>query len=442
MQIINKILIVSVAFCCALCDTNTATAQRYKRKSNKITINDSINRTANRYADSLALLKEEFKEWEGGQNEMLSNPYFYPLFSPTTFSSQPVKHAMVLAAAEDEKTSFATETLITDIYSALNFIYTTQPWYISHNEQEASKGVIKDFGKEIKPEVKLAEKTPLKENDMQENFADHVDIVVHRPNFWNFKYNVSLKFMQTYISDNWYKGGESNNSWLSKVYIEANYNNKQKVEWNNSLEMKLGFQSSSSDKKHKFKANEDLIRMINKLGFRATKHWYYSLGLQSWTQFYRGFHSNDDKVYSDFMSPFQSDLSVGMEYKLNTKKFNMTATIAPATCRFKYVDRKYLSPNFGVNANKHAKFELGSSATINCTWNVAKNISWRARIYYYTDYDKSQIEWENTINLKINKFLATELFLYPRFDDSAKRNKKNSYLQFRELLSVGLDLYF
>ncbi len=49
-----------------------------------------------------------------------------------------------------------------------------------------------------------------------------------------------LQFLQNYVSDNWYKGGESNYSMLGSVTMQANYNNKQKVKWENKLEMRLG----------------------------------------------------------------------------------------------------------------------------------------------------------------------------------------------------------
>ena len=66
-----------------------------------------------------------------------------------------------------------------------------------------------------------------------------VQLVVHKPNFWHYSGYYSLRFMQNYVSDNWYKGGESNYSALGSVIMEANYNNKQKVKWENKLEMRF-----------------------------------------------------------------------------------------------------------------------------------------------------------------------------------------------------------
>ncbi|MBR1732434.1 MAG: hypothetical protein IJ729_01640 [Alloprevotella sp.] len=53
------------------------------------------------------------------------------------------------------------------------------------------------------------------------------------------------------------------------------------------------------------------------------------------------------------------------------------------------------------------------------------------------------MEWENTFDLSINKYLTTLVFLYPRFDDSVKRaDEDGSYFQFKEYLSLGVKLDF
>lgn len=273
---------------------------------------------------------------------------------------------------------------------------------------------------------------------------DDGTIVVRRPNFWTFKANFSLQFTQNYVSDNWYKGGESNNALLAATVLQANYNNQRKLTFDNKLEMKLGFQTSQNDTKHKYKTNSDLIRLTNKLGLQAVKHWYYTVMLQSWTQFYPGYKANDDKVYSDIMSPFESLLSIGMDYQQSSKnnKFKITATISPLALKLKYVGRTSLISNYGLDEGKHTKWEYGSNITINYSWKIIKQVEWTSRIYYFTDYHKSQLEWENTFNLTINKYLSTKLFLFPRFDDSRSRNEGDSNFEFKELLSLGLNVNF
>lgn len=300
----------------------------------------------------------------------------------------------------------------------------------------------------ITPELTLADRYAANKEDAKisapELPDDDLGIVVRKPNFWTFKTNFSLQFTQNYVSDNWYKGGESHNALLASTVIEANFNNQRKLTFDNRLEMKLGFQTSHNDEEHKYKTNSDLLRITNKLGLRAIKHWYYTIMLQSWTQFYKGYKSNDPKVYSDFMSPFESLLSIGMDYQQATRnnRFRISATLSPLALKLKYVNRPSLITNFGLTAPHHCKWEYGSNVTVNYTWNIVKNISWAGRIYYFTDYSLTQIEWENTFNLSINRYLSARVFLYPRFDDSRTRGKGQPDFEFNELLSLGLNLNF
>lgn len=391
---------------------------------------DSIESTINKYRYSTQ------------KDNILNNPYFFPLFIPNTYFQAPIHRLIGTLQKKDIYRSYI-DTVQTNIDSTLAEAYSTKPWFVYRKDDIQSTNRIEsqELIQEVRPQVKLSDKTPSK-NSIDDNFAKDWQIIVRKPNFWNFKTNISLQLMQNYISDNWYKGGESNYSWLVQMNLEATYNNKQKIVFNNTLESKLGFLSTKNDEKHKFRTNADMLRMTNKLGLRATKHWYYTIMLQSWTQFYHGYRSNDTKVYSDFMSPFESIFSIGMDYNLSVKKFNMSATISPIAADLKYVDRKYLATSFGIDKDKHSKLSYGSNITIKYNWTICKNVSWNSRIYYYTDYSKAQLEWENTFNMKINKYLTTQLFLYPRFDDSVGRKEGDSYLQFKEFLSFGLNLTF
>ena len=48
-----------------------------------------------------------------------------------------------------------------------------------------------------------------------------------------------------------------------------------------------------------------------------------------------------------------------------------------------------------------------------------------------------KMEWENTFTFVVNKYISTNLFLYPRFDDGVKRDDKYGYFQFKEYVSLG-----
>lgn len=287
--------------------------------------------------------------------------------------------------------------------------------------------------------------TTISEKVKPKNVEDVVEPIVaisRKPNFWKFTGKVSLKMMQNYYSDNWYQGGTNYNSALWKSFFTMNYNNKEKFHWDNSLEFNLGFQTDRNDKKHKYKTNNDLLRIINSVGLQASGCWYYSASLTSWTQVYPKFNNNSDYVYSDFFSPFESVLSLGMEYKKSRKNWNINVKPSPLSYDFKYVGRKKLYQRYGVKGNKHTQEKIGSALTCTFNWQVLKELHWKSYLYCYTNYKSSLVQWENTFNFRINKYLSTELFVNPRFDDSYHSSKSDAKIQLKEYLSLGFDYNF
>ena len=142
---------------------------------------------------------------------------------------------------------------------------------------------------------------------------------------------------------------------VASTTLQANYNNKQKVKFENKLELKLGFQTSSGDTLHNFKTTEDLIRYTGKLGLQASKNWYYTLQLIAYTQFMRGYKSNDPEVYSDILSPLNINLSLGMSYSVNAFNGKLTGSlqVAPIAYNFRYVGRKSLATRYGLEEGSH-----------------------------------------------------------------------------------------
>lgn len=301
--------------------------------------------------------------------------------------------------------------------------------------------------------------TPVKPMRTEVNFTDHedagdviivddpvadetVELVNVKPNFWKFNGDYSLQFLQNYVSDNWYKGGESNYAMIGGAILQMNYNDKDRIKFDNKLELKLGMQSSQGDSVHNFKSSEDLIRLTSKLGVQATKKWYYTLQLLAETQFTHGYKSNDTFVYSDFMSPFKLNLSLGMDYKVEWFNKHLTGTIniSPLAANYKYYNRLNLAANAGYAEGRHAKWDFGSTFTGDLEWKFSDLVKWQTRLYAYTTYHRTEVEWENTLTFQLSKYISTKVFVYPRFDDSVKsRNDKYGYFQLKEYWSLGFN---
>lgn len=278
----------------------------------------------------------------------------------------------------------------------------------------------------------------------QETVVAPLDILVLKPNFWSYSGDYYLQFLQNYVSSNWYKGGESNYSMVGSITLNANYNNKQKVKWDNKLEMKLGFQTSRQDSLHSMKVSENLLRVTSKLGLQASKSWYYTIQMIAYTQFVRQWNSNSNEVTTDFLGPLNVNLSIGMDYNVKCLKDRLTGSIhlAPLAYNFRYVNRKELATRYGLEADTHQLHNFGSQFTIDLLWKFSDNIKWKTRLYGYTTYERSELEWENTLTFQFNKWISSNIFVYPRFDDGTARNDNHGYFQLKEYASLGFSYSF
>jgi hypothetical protein len=92
-----------------------------------------------------------------------------------------------------------------------------------------------------------------------------------------------------------------------------------------------------------------------------------------------------------------------------------------------------LSVGLSCRGNPEVTFDLA--------WKIADNISWKTRLYGYTSYKRVLVEWENTVTFIFNKYISSNIFIYPRFDDGAKRGK-HGYMQMKEFISLGFNYGF
>jgi len=370
----------------------------------------------------------------------LKNGQYYRLFAPLTFYHAVADNQLSIASQNPDEVSAA-------IDQALMHVYLNRPdlVQVTQKEQEEAGSLRMDIIEQtvVQQDVEMTAQDmpmPTIAND------EPVEVVIEKPNFWKYKGDGYLQFMQNYVSDNWYKGGENNYAAVGSLTLEANYDNKSKFKWENKLEMKLGFQTSPSDTVHRFKTNEDLIRYTGKVGLQAANRWYYTMQLLAYTQFTQGHKANNEKTFSDFMSPFNLSVGLGMDYKVEWMKKKLTGTInmSPLAVNYRYVDRTDLAASFGVETDKHTHSltDFGSQLTASLTWVMNDIVTWKTRLYGFTSYKRAEIEWENTFTLKVSKYISANLFLFPRFDDANKYDDNLGYWQFKEYSSLGFSYTF
>lgn len=400
-------------------------------------------------ADTAAVRKDS----AGGINRQ--NPYYFRLFAPGTLYRAPLQQTFGVewepslpGRMPAVPSSMPERDMNRRIWEEENRLlmqtYVSTPWLVKATESSLEEaGAIRE---EIIPE--LPEKPLAVLPEMNVDLSSDIGperLVVRRPNFWTIKGDYSLQFTQTHFSENWYQGGEDNYTMLALVTMDANFNNKQRIQWDNRLEMRLGFQTAKNDEVHHIKTNDDLLRFTTKIGFKATKRWFYTLQIQAYTQFYPSYNANSEVVVSDFMSPFNLVISLGMDYKLELKRFSGSAILSPVAYNFRMVSRPSLYGHFGLEKDERKYHNFGPNITVKYSWNIMKNVNWSSRIYWFSNLESTDIEWENTFTFSFTKYLNTKLFLYPRIDDSSEsyRNEENgSYLMFKEWFSLGVNYTF
>lgn len=289
--------------------------------------------------------------------------------------------------------------------------------------------------------------------ESQENYAeiddviDDVHIEVTRPNFWKTSCVFTSQFTQNYFSENWHQGGNNNATMLTSLTLKANYDDQKRIIWENTLEMRLGFVTTTDDTCHNYLTNNDRLRLWSKLGVKAQKNWSYTTTFEATTQFMPSYRSNDRRTYADFMAPLDMYLSVGMDFRPSFKNGNtLSIALLPLSYKMRYIgssDENIHNATNMKNKDKRedfgAKFELLSSVTI------LKDLTWNCRLTAFTSYEYVESELENKLRYKLTKYISSELYTLWRFDDNRPPHLYDDnlgYFQFREYLTFGLTYDF
>ena len=430
----KNILLIAVLLLMVL----AVSAQRRTRKSAKTDVPDTA-LVVKQYLDSLNVMRLRLDSLQQVNNQLRSvqnDGRYFRLFLPTTFYHSGAQKSLSLQPKSDDEVADA-------IDEALMSLYLRRPDLVVNNEtnlQEAGS-IRDDVNQELSQEVGLGDGAAMVADEPE---AVPAQLVVRKPNFWKFKGDGYLQFLQNYVSTNWHKGGESNYAAVAAANLELNYNDKDRITFDNKLEMKLGIQTSPSDTVHQFKTNNDLLRFTSKLGIQAHKKWYYTLQLLAYTQFARGLKANDEKVYSDFTSPFDLNIGIGMQYNVDALGGRLKGTLnfLPFAFNFRYVARMDLAEANGIKGNHHTLEDFASQFTGELTWNIIDQLMWKTRLYANTTYYQTKVEWENQFEFKVTKYISANLFVYPRFDDGNNRDDEMGYFQLQEWSSIGLTYNF
>lgn len=266
---------------------------------------------------------------------------------------------------------------------------------------------------------------------------------------WLHVLNTGLQFSQAYLSDNWYQGGNSYLSLLGNFYWDVQLNPVYHPDWmfQSTLSYKLGINSVEGDQYRNYSISEDLFQYNLRLGYKAVKNWYYSFTTQFKTQMLNNYARNTETRIASFLTPGELNLGVGMTYNYVNKKktIQLNATLAPLSYNLKTaIDSNVDHALYGMTQTERTHNQFGSNGEVTLTWKIFDNVSYRTRLFLFTDYSDFLGDWQNTLDFKFNKFFSTQIYANLRYDSSVDETVAPKWKKWmlKEILSVGLSYTF
>lgn len=281
-------------------------------------------------------------------------------------------------------------------------------------------------------------------------------------NGWRYAGMLNLNFTQTALT-NWAAGGTGSYALLGSVNLQANYKKDSTLLWENTLNLNYGMVKADGSLLQK---NDDRIELVSRAGRQAFGNWYYTVFGSFKTQFDATFKENE--MVSNFMSPAWMQFALGLTY---TKDERFSILLAPIAGKFTFVNDQRLadSGDYGVEKaildpvtfsvltpGKRFRSEIGAYIFMTSKLELMKNVTLMTRLDLFNNYtDKNKpnrknidVNWETTVNMKINAWLSASLFTHLIYDNDIlipltdRPGEKGPRTQFKQVLGVGLAYKF
>ncbi|HUW06198.1 MAG TPA: DUF3078 domain-containing protein [Williamwhitmania sp.] len=279
---------------------------------------------------------------------------------------------------------------------------------------------------------------------------------------WKIKNEVSLTFSQVSLT-NWVAGGENTISGNGHYGFASSYSEGDNS-WDNTFDAGYGQTRQGTSKNIK---NDDRIEVSSKFGRKASAKWFYSVLATFKTQMFPGYnYPNDSTVVSDWLAPGYLGLSFGMDYKPSDR---LSIFLSPVSGRLTVVQRQDLANegSYGVKAavydqsgnlikkGEHYLYEAGALVRIQLIQPIfKKKLLWTSKLDLFSNFIKDPqnvyVNWENTLEAKLNSWLTARLFMLAIYDDNARIAKDTNgdgindrftpKIQMKEIFGIGIGI--
>lgn len=280
---------------------------------------------------------------------------------------------------------------------------------------------------------------------------------------WTHGGFVGFNISQSHFS-NWTSGGQDNVNGLGTLKYNMNFA-KGKSKWDNTLDLALGYSYFDFDEKPL--KTDDRINLSSLYGYDVVKdELFITANLNFQSQFANGYDYKTDSTnrISAFLSPAYLTVGLGAQYT-PTNWFSLN--LAPASGRLTIVKDQELADQgaFGVKKalidpttgeilehGSNFRMELGAQLIANINYEIFKNVTFSSKLIVFYDYMQNRdfnaldkeykcrfdFDWDNALVLKVNDWLNCNVTARLVYDEDIKPIEGESFLQFKEVLSVGI----
>ncbi len=261
---------------------------------------------------------------------------------------------------------------------------------------------------------------------------------------WNWKQGgmYNFNFSQSSLS-NWAAGGDNFNMSINSYFNLFKLYRKDRISWDNNLDINLGFIQSTSLGGRK---NDDRFDYLSKYGYKIDTNgvWYVSGLFNFRSQFFDGYsYGAKNEFTSSFLSPAYIILSAGLDYKPDNK---LSIFFSPLTSRTTLLLNNKLSAlgKYGVDSGRNVKRETGLFVTINYSNTILPNVIYKGRADFFSNYNEKpenvNLYMTNMFNFKIFKNFTANYSLDLIYDDKIRifgPNKTSPGLQLKSIIGIG-----
>jgi hypothetical protein len=261
---------------------------------------------------------------------------------------------------------------------------------------------------------------------------------------WKVSGVTSLNLSQLALY-NWAAGGQNNIAGNGLFKLSPDYDNGTLV-WDNDLTLGFGLVKQGDGPTKK---SDDQIELLSKLGYKASKNWYYSAMLSCNTQFSKGYEDPDVQAVkiSNFMAPGYLNLALGMDYKPNDQ---FSLFLSPVSGKITFVLDEDLSAlgSFGLDPDQRVRGEFGANIRLSYKNEIMKNVLLDTKLGLFSNYlDNPQyvdVNWDLLLTFKVNEYISASLMTQLIYDYDIKfgPDPGEARVQFKELFGIGLAYNF